>query len=696
MQPAREDTVLGDFAGGRWVVRAEGPDGAPADFDVAYTFGVEPLQQYLVAFPDGRFQATSVAWDARPKREGGQRWIDLHGGEPVRPDDPMHWTSAAGNWNALCAECHSTDVQKGWRADESRYDTRWSEVSVGCEACHGPGSAHVAWAEARARSEAPPRGGDDAARGLVVRFPRDGAAWTLADGERIAKRSAPRAASPELDACGRCHARRAPLTEPYAYGRPLLDTHRPALLEADLYFDDGQIRDEVYEWGSFLQSRMHAAGVTCSDCHDVHGGAPRAEGNALCASCHRTEAYDTRAHHQHAPGSAAARCTSCHMPTRVYMQVDARHDHSLRVPRPDLSVRLGTPNACASCHADRTAAWAASAVARWRGKNAPPPRAHFAEALHAARAGAANAEGALVALATDATQPAIARATAVGELAAWLSPRSLEALQAAAGDADPLLRLAAADTLAAADPSSRVGIGAPLLRDARLAVRLAAASALAGAPPGLWTAAQRDDLARALAELRASHGTNADRPEALVSLGALHATLGEPAAARRAYETALRLAPYFVPAYVNLADLARGAGDETEAERLLDEALARAPESADVQHAVGLLRVRQGRLAEAIPVLGRAEAFAPERARYAVVHALALHEAGRTGEALRALEAAHARRPGERGVLEVLATLARDAGDLTRARAPGDDAAAALLRQVEAGAEPGGPRRDAR
>jgi hypothetical protein len=279
----------------------------------------------------------------------------------------------------------------------------------------------------------------------------------------IARRSVARATPTEVDACARCHARRTPIASEYTHGRPLLDTHVPALLEERLYHADGQIQDEVYEWGSFVQSRMYAEGVRCSDCHDPHSLAPRyGGGNTLCAQCHAPERFDTPEHHRHTQGSAGARCVECHMPQRTYMVVDPRRDHSMRVPRPDLSVALGTPNACNGCHADRDAAWAAAAVVDWYGPPQERP-GDYARALHAGRTGAPGAEQALAHLAQDREAPAIARATAFELLRGRLGQSGLTALALALRDPDGLVRRGAASALPAVDPHLRPTLAAPLL-----------------------------------------------------------------------------------------------------------------------------------------------------------------------------------------------------------------------------------------
>ena len=339
MAQATEQSVLGNFNNtkftyggiastffkrdGKFFVNTDGPDGKLADFEIKYTFGVAPLQQYLVEFPDGRLQALSIAWDARSKKEGGQHWFHLYPNERVTHGDELHWTRPAQNWNFMCADCHSTDVRKNYDSASDKFQTRWAEISVGCEACHGPGSNHVAWA----KFESPPlkrgaRGdlntpeiplnppfpkGEVSSKGLSARLDeRRGITWSINAATGNAARSKPRASEREIEVCAQCHARRGQIAEGYQAGKPFLDYYRPALLTPPLYHADGQQRGEVYNWGSFLQSKMYANGVTCSDCHNPHSGKLRAEGNAVCATCHLPSKYDTTAHHQHKSGSTGA------------------------------------------------------------------------------------------------------------------------------------------------------------------------------------------------------------------------------------------------------------------------------------------------------------------------------------------------------------------------------------------------------
>ena len=678
MQEATPAAVLGDFSGatfaygpvttrfytrnGKFFVNTDGPDGGAAEFEVRYAFGVYPLQQYLIALPGGRLQAFGIAWDARPAAQGGQRWFHLYPGQGVRAGESVHWTGRDQTWNRMCAECHSTGVRKGYDAAADRYATSWAGIDVGCEACHGPGSAHLAWAD-----------GDRAGpNGLAVHFTeRRGVTWAIDPATGNAARSAPRATAAELETCGMCHGLRSPLAEPWRPGRQLLDTHLPTLLDPPFFEADGKMAGEAFNYQAFRQSKMFSKGVTCSDCHQPHDLQLRAEGNAVCAGCHAAAVYDTPAHTRHdaAAAPAAVACVACHMPARTFMQVDVRRDHGFRVPRPDLSAAYpGVTNACSDCHADRGAAWAARAVEIWFG----PERKGFqtwTPAFAAARAGQPRAGDLLARVAAAPGTPGIARAAALAELAPFLTPDRLPPVQAGLASPDPLVRVGGLRALAALAPADRWPLAAKLLADPVRGVRIEAVSLLADQPDAAIPPADRPAFEVAAADFLAAQALNADRPEARTNLGAFQARRGRPAAAEAAYRSAIALAPDYLPASVNLADLLGQQGRDPEGERLLRDALARSPDAAPVLHALGLNLVRQDRLPEALASLARAAALDPANARFAYVNAVALNSAGRPDEALRALEAAQPRHPADRAILMALVTLNRDRGDLAAARA---------------------------
>ena len=348
MQPANRSTVLGDFddvafthggvtsrffrRDGKFMVQTDGPGSALHDYAIKFTFGVAPLQQYLIEMPGGRLQALGIAWDSRPRANGGQRWFSLYPDAKLTPRDPLHWTGIDQNWNFMCADCHSTNVRKNFDLATRTYATSYAEIDVACEACHGPGSKHSAWA---ARSTDWRE--QEANQGLLIALDeRKGINWKSDPATGNAVRSTVRSSEREIQLCARCHSRRGEIYEDYVHGQPAADDYRIALLDGRLYFPDGQIKDEDYEYGSFIQSKMFHAGVTCSDCHEPHSLDLRAQGNGVCLQCHAASKYDSPQHHFHQTGSAGARCVECHMPSRTYMVIDARRDHSLRIPRPDL------------------------------------------------------------------------------------------------------------------------------------------------------------------------------------------------------------------------------------------------------------------------------------------------------------------------------------------------------------------------
>ena len=703
MQPASESSVLGDFkdvtfteAGitstffrrdGHFRVRTDGPDGKLQDYAIAYTFGVYPLQQYLIGFPDGRYQALGIAWDSRPREQGGQRWFHLYPGQNLSPQDPLHWTGIQQNWNYMCAECHSTDLRKNHDPQHKRFNTTWSEINVSCEACHGPGADHLTWA----RKE-----GDwqtlNGTKGLSIALDeRRGVTWTLADNASTTQRSTPRSSNRELELCARCHSRRGQFWDEYQFSQPLLDTHRLALLTPDLYYPDGQMKDEVFNHGSFLQSKMQAKGVSCSDCHQPHTGQLRAPGSKVCLQCHIASRYDTTQHHFHPAASKGADCVACHAPTTTYMVIDPRHDHSFRIPRPDLSVTLGVPNACTKCHGDQSAQWAADQVKTWYGK-LPTGYQHFAAALHAGQTEAAGARDLLLALLRNPEQPSIARASGVALLGERLDPPAFEAIRPLLSDPDPLLRSTAARALDGLPPDWKTRSLLPLLDDPVRLVRIEAARALASVPRESLSAAQQQAVQKGIAEYLATEQTNADRPESALNTGLVYVDQGQFAKAEAAYRAALELQPAFTQAVVNLADLYRLQGRDGDGEKALQQALARDPRNATAHHALGLLLIRQKRLPEALSELADAARLGPENPRYGYVYAVALNDTGADVQAIQVLESVLARHPNDRDSLLALVSLQRSAGHPQAARVharhlatlePDNPDVQALLRSVE-------------
>jgi tetratricopeptide (TPR) repeat protein len=642
MELATDESIVGDFndtkferlgattrffrRDGKFFVNTEGPDGENADFEIKYTFGIDPIQQYMVEFPKGRVQVLRVSWDTRNKR-----WFEVTppdaADEHLKSDDPLFWTNVAQNWNTTCAECHSTNLKKGYDPKTDIFQTTFSEIDVSCEECHGPGSAHVELARSR--------------RLLWDRNVGYGLAQLKSANTNI-----------EIEACAKCHSRRITIHEGFRPGRPFLDYYEPSLLLAGLYHDDGQIQDEVYEYGSFLESKMYANNVRCSNCHDPHSLKPKFAGNQLCTQCHQPAKYDTVSHHHHPADSAGAQCVECHMPTQNYMVIHARRDHSLRVPRPDLSAVLGTPNACNDCHTkpNETAQWAADAVKKWYGDKRPDDP-HWATAIAAGNRNLPEGDDLLAEVIRRKATPAIVRATAVSLIGRYPTETAVAIEQLGLADGNPMVRTAAVRALGGKSIQQIMSELGPRLTDPIRAVRLATARRLVTLPLSQLDAVYREPFLIALAEYRASQQLDLERAHPHINLGWLdrqlskqldpladsHSDLnwlkgaaGGEAAADDELRMAIRMEPYLTGPRSELANMLAGSsGDAAETQRLrqeeaglLERDAALLPESGDIAFRLGLVRYQLGQFDEAAAALTTACRLSPNEYDFRMTLAL--------------------------------------------------------------------------
>ncbi len=592
-------------------VNTENSEGEREDFQVTHTFGVTPLQQYLIPFPGGRYQALNICWDSRPAEEGGQRWYHLYPDEEIPPQDELHWTRRHFNWNYMCADCHSTDLAKNYDVESNSYDTKWSEMNVSCEACHGPASKHVEWAEAAANGAGSPVSAQNL--GLLVDLRKDGGAWAIDPESGKPKRTKPLEHQNLLETCAPCHAHRRPLQKQRLYGQSFLDSYVPSVLDPVHYHGDGQIDEEVYVYGSFVQSKMFHSDVRCIDCHHHHTMQVYALDNSLCVRCHTPANYDTPAHHFHQPGSTGASCIECHMPPKHYMVVDKRRDHSLRIPRPDLSKTYGTPNACNTCHTDKDAAWAANAFHGWWGKK---PRPHFSEFLVKGHRDPNVWQKELIRLANGADFPAIARASALDLMADSPSQATLQAIEKQVADSSPIVRHHAASGLesTAIPANMRAKLGAPLLHDPIRAVRIEAARALADIERRVFGAEDLKALDSASSEYLEAQEAVADVPDGHMALALFYERRNQPKKVEAAYLTALKVDPRFIQARVNLAEHYFQAGRVSDGEPILREGLKLLPNDGFLHEALGRLLVRLRKYDEGLQHIANAVESQPERA----------------------------------------------------------------------------------
>ncbi len=617
MDVANDKTVLGDFnntlfsnngitsrfhkKGERFFVNTQGEDGEIKEYEISHTFGFFPLQQYLVPFDRGRLQCLPIAWDVRLKR-----WYDLNLGTKINPDDWLYWTNAGQNWNGMCAECHSTNLKKNYNLASNTYNTTWKDIDVGCEACHGPGSGHIEWAET-------PEMGRSSVQNYNLKVKTSG----ISSYELVGQ-------------CAPCHSRRAILGDYTHSEQDLLDVMLPSLLTPELYYNDGQILEEVYEYGSFTQSKMYHRDVKCSDCHDVHSIKPIKDGNDLCLICHRAKEYDTSNHHFHKKkgemgepiksndGSVlfdvgtGSECKECHMPGKNYMVIDYRFDHSFRIPRPDLSENTGAPNACNRCHSDKTNKWSDEWITKWYG---PGRKGHYGEILTAGRGNAPAAFDDLRKLALESLYPVIVRATALSILSTYPIDQTTGVYEISLMDSEPMIRRTAIECLINLSDDQKARLIAPLIYDTVKAVRIQAASALAGISSELLDEDQKRVLNRVINEFILSMEYSGDFSFGRFNLGNLYKALKDDKKAIEHYKAAIAIDKLFYPARVNLAMLYNEQGDKTKAEEIFRDTLKDNPNLHEISYSLALLLAEKEEYEEAAIFMGKAAENMPLAAR---------------------------------------------------------------------------------
>lgn len=610
MREPDEQNVLGDFSDvqfehkgvmsrfftdqNRYYVETLGADGRINDFEIRYTVGVEPLQQYLIELEDGKLQTFDVAWDTE-----NEQWFHVFPDQPNVPGDGLHWTGPYKSWQSRCAECHQTTFEKNYDPTTKSYASSWKELTVACASCHGAGEAHVEWARAPETFSA--------ARYLGV------------DKIGIANPQLTENAGAEVQTCARCHSRREPFgADSPKPGEALADHYNLALLRPGLYHADGQIEDEVYVLGSFLQSKMNARGVSCSNCHEPHSAELKVQGNGLCTQCHnpagnddfptlKKAEYDTVAHSNHLAGSDGALCVSCHMPEKTYMRVDPRRDHSFRVPRPDLSLKTGAPNACTTCHAGETSGWAADQVKRWfpGGRSGSP---HFSEIFTDARLqpfGEETRRG-LINIANDAGQPPIIRATALSHLRLNITLADLGGLIPLLQAEDPLIRAAAVQLFRGASEDLRFEHLLPMLDDPVKSVRLATIREFLDVSPDRYPAKAGQQAGAVMREYQASLLAKADMPETQLMLGGLAMTMRNFRAAEAAFREALVMDPQLQQAWLTLARIQLAQSRLPAARKTLIGALEALPDTVLFLRMLGSVSMQLRQPTAAVQVLTRA------------------------------------------------------------------------------------------
>ena len=561
-------------------MNTDGPDGKNHDYKIIYTFGVTPLQQYIVQFPDGHFQCLRTAWDSVENK-----WFDLYPDFKVVHSEWLHWSRGGLNWNTMCSDCHSTNVRKNYDFKTHSYDTKYAIINVNCEACHGPGKQHV----------------DD-----VNRLEDD---YSDTGTFQMTLNTKPKEL---VDQCARCHMLREQFSASFNFEGTMLDHYYPQLLTERLYYPDGQILDEVYVYGSFIQSKMYQNNITCNNCHNSHSLKLKFEGNTLCAQCHLPEQYDTKEHHFHEMNTEGAQCINCHMTGKYYMGNDFRRDHSFRVPRPDLSLKYGSPNACTGCHEDKDDKWAWSEFKKQYGE---VDSIHFSEKLAPGITGEPNAHVGLIELMNDKTQPEIARASAARALSNYNAEYLIEQYLALLNDESPIVRGASVDVLSEINNTDYVSSFLPLLNDPKRSIRIKAFYGLSGLGESQVPEKYKEVYQKVKKEFFTHLNTNSDFSGGRIKKANYYLKKGDIQKGIGGYESALEIDVLNNQARLNLANLYYQNQNYSKAEEAFTTVIEQEPEFGPAYYSLALLLAELERTDEAIEQLKMATEKMPENIR---------------------------------------------------------------------------------
>ncbi|MFA3791856.1 multiheme c-type cytochrome [Aliiglaciecola sp. SL4] len=667
MQAPNSTSVLGDFSNktvefhniktrfftkdDSYFVETTNKQGERQTFPVIYTFGFDPLQQYILDTGNGHMQAFNIAWDTRPKEAGGQRWYHLQPDESINNEHPFFWQRHFQNWNSRCAECHTTGFEKNYKIESNSFATQFAEATVGCESCHGPAAKHQSQAE-NGKFDSNKGFSSTLARPPVFGFAKNDPIANLISGGN----------KQFMQQCADCHSRRLPIEDITQVDKNTSDYHNLNslnLISPNLYFDDGQILDEVFVVGSFLQSKMAEAGVTCSNCHNPHTGKLKFNGNQTCTQCHSVNTYDTPEHHHHKSEEQGAQCVNCHMPERTYMQVDDRRDHSFVLPNAEISAQINSPNACLSCHQQQDLTWVDKQLKSWHGNDSE------LGAVKSSKTSRTAPHWSQIHLLSGRQQIKFAQqqlpnasALVGGKLLQIINQQPSQesinlALQQLNSD-DPLLRRAALDILRLLPPNQAYQYLSPLLQDPVKSVRFHATSILTP-----WLSqlpkSMLPELAVALDEYKSVLMLTADFPTSQLTLAQLALAQGDTVVAQKHFEQAQIIAPNMPSVMLAFADFWRIMGEPQKELALLQRAVEIHSDFADVLHQYGLYWVRNKDYNKATNWLVKASELGDAQPYYAYVAATALDSIQRTNDAVNLLLQANKRWPKQTNLLYSLA-----------------------------------------
>ena len=691
-----QNSVIGK-KDGKYAVITEGSDGKITAFPPRRIIGKSPLWQTVVDGERGRFQVTALSYDPH-KHE----WFDVYGDENRRPHEWGFWANRGMTWNSMCGSCHTTDYHKNYDPETDSYDTKYLELGIGCEGCHGPYKSHVSEMTAAGRTAEP------GSSSVSVSWPPKSFLENRPEGQPAISGKARDRLDVILDTCGSCHARRVDLTGKFRPGDLFLDHYRPVIPdESEIYYEDGQVHEEDYEFGSFLSSKMHAMGVRCIHCHEPHTSKLRSKGNDLCLGCHQGK-IDPATHSHHDINQAGGQCANCHMPLTTYMQRHPRRDHGFTIPDPTLTRDYELPNACNRCHTDKSVKWAIDHTSAWYGDRMNRHTQRRARAIAEARRANDRADEGLVTLLENENSK-FWRSAAIGLSAPWLdrNPALLRALIDSLRDKDPLLRATAArmseNLLANQGLPEQLRDGleqtlSGLLKDPVRAVRIDAAWALRRSLPGTGTARKELDdyllyncdqptgalqfgvfhldrqqqpgnLAKAISWMRKAVDWDPNSPYLHQSLAIAYSNASRQKDAIDSLEKAHKLEPENVMYAYNLALGLSEMSRYEEAEKYLALTVRLDKNFTRAWYNLALARNRLGKNQEAIDTLLRAEENEPGNVDFIYTRATILRDMKRYQDALNAVLDAEKLAPGAPLLLQFRSSLHKALGQEAEAKA---------------------------
>lgn len=650
MQHATNESILGDFnqvtfqsnkffkkgsdnAPEFWV-NIKGEDGKFHDYQIKYTFGYTPLQQYMVEFPDGRVQLIPLAWDSRSKKEGGQRWFNLYPDRTEKHQE-FFWTNTGQNWNYMCADCHSTNVSKNFDVETNTYNTQFSEINVACESCHGPASEHILWQNNKNIANF---GFNRDLSKSVKNWQHQTESTTLLPKDIDHTK--------QVLTCAQCHSRRAQISNndhvaSNSFGeRYLLD-----LITSTNYYSDGQIYNEDFVYGSFLQSKMFKKGVVCSNCHDPHSAKLKLPKETLCLQCHESNTYANKTHHQHKDDSTGAQCVNCHMPETTYMEIDPRRDHGFHIPRPDLALQLEVPDTCLSCHEDKTSHWSLDKLNTWFPKTVKreehKQEKDFSNVFHASTFAQSlsnqewlNVTKELSRISQDINYAPIIRASALTRMSGVLNNNSVVALARALKSKDENVRLGAVLALENSQEQSgnrqtmdsiKWRMLSPLLDDNVFGIRITVAFILTSQWQQL-NSEQIKQLTPALNEYLQSQNFNSDRSFSHSNKGIVLSYQGKFEEAIKSFKQGINIDESFAQAYVNLSQVYRQLGQNDKTISTLKQGMTNSPDDSQIPFELAMAFIREKDKISASKFLAQATKLAPQNSHYFYVLGLSLEE----------------------------------------------------------------------